>query len=320
MKIILNKKIKHYTKGLCKWIIISLLGILIITSVALIKYRPAYTVIFGGQEIGTVLNKEAIDAAIKEYTENVTDDIAFITITETPKYEFKLIDSNEETNEEDVLLAVEDTAIITYRRYAITLEGEQKAVVSTIDEAKEVVDKIKAELGEDLEINLTVTEIYDDNKITLETVSEAFAKVNEDKVVQEKIQELKSSVNGIILHKPLDTSVTITSRFGTRSSGYHTGLDLAVDLGTDIHPVASGKVTFAGWQGGYGNLVIVSHGNGVETYYAHCNKIYTSVGKEVTTNDVIAEVGSTGNSTGPHLHLEVRVNGEIMNPQNYLYN
>ncbi len=321
MKFILyNKKIKYYTKEIIRWGSRIVFGVLLISAAIFIKFRPAYSVIFKGKNIGTVLSKYAINEAIEKYSNNVSEDIAFITIQEMPEFEFKLIDINLETNEEDVLLAIENSAVITYRRYAITLDGAQKAIVSTLAEAKEVVDKIKEELGQDLELNLAVTEIYDNNKITVETVNEALAKVNEDATVKDKIKELKSSVNGIVLHKPINTSVSISSRFGTRGSGYHTGLDLAVDLGTKIFPVASGKVTFAGWQGGYGNLIIISHGNGVETYYAHCSAIYVKSGDSVTTNDVIGAVGSTGNSTGPHLHLEVRVNGQIMNPQNYLYN
>ena len=320
MEIILKKKIKYYTKESCKCICVLVFGILLALFAILFKFKLAYKVTFRGEEIGTVLSKDAMDNAIKEYSESAEGDIAFITITDMPEYELKFINTDEQTDEEKVLTAVQNSAIIMYRRYAIALEGEQKAVVSTIDEAKEVVEKIKEELGQDLELNLAVTEIYDDNKITIETVSEAFAKLNEEKAIKDKINELKSSVNGIVLRKPINSSVLISSRFGTRGSGYHTGLDLAVALGTPIHPVAAGKVTFAGWNGGYGNLVIVSHGNGVETYYAHCSKIYVKVGAEVSTDDTIAAVGSTGNSTGPHLHLEVRVNGQIKNPQNYLYN
>ena len=70
---------------------------------------------------------------------------------------------------------------------------------------------------------------------------------------------------------------------------------------------------------GYGYLIIIDHANGVQTYYGHCSKLYASVGDEVTAGDVIAAVGSTGNSTGPHLHFEIRVNGVAYNPQNYLY-
>ena len=66
-------------------------------------------------------------------------------------------------------------------------------------------------------------------------------------------------------------------------------------------------------------MVVLNHGNGIETYYAHCSKLYANVGDKISQGDVIAAVGNTGNSTGPHLHLEIRVNGLAYNPQNYLY-
>lgn len=285
------------------------------------RFKPVYKVTFLGQVIGTVNSKNNIEDAIKEYTENTSGDIAYITIKDMPEFEFELVNIDKETNEEEILLAVQDTAIITYRRYAITLDGTQKAVVSTMDEAKDVVDEIKDELGQDLELNLAVIEIYDSNDIELQSVETAVAKVNDDDAIKEIIKQNESTVNGVLLHLPLSEEIpkTISSRFGSRNGGYHTGLDIATSIGTPIYAVANGTVTYAGWQGGYGNLVIISHENGVETYYAHCSEIYVSVGQTVKTGDVISAVGSTGNSTGPHLHLEVRVNGEIKNPQNYLY-
>ena len=125
---------------------------------------------------------------------------------------------------------------------------------------------------------------------------------------------------GISLIRPI--SGTITSRFGARSSirsSAHTGLDISAPTGTPIKAAASGTVTFAGWKGSYGYMLVISHGSGVQTYYAHCNKLYASVGQTVSQGETIAAVGSTGNSTGPHLHLEVRVNGVAYNPQNYVY-
>lgn len=133
--------------------------------------------------------------------------------------------------------------------------------------------------------------------------------------------ETTSTNLGISLSYPL-AGGKVSSRFGARSSirsGAHTGLDLSAPYGTAIHPVCSGTVTFAGKQGSYGNLIIVSHGNGVETYYGHCSAIYVSAGEKVTTSTTIGAVGSTGNSTGNHLHLEIRKNGTPLNPQNYLY-
>ena len=115
---------------------------------------------------------------------------------------------------------------------------------------------------------------------------------------------------------------TVTSRFGTVSSirsSSHTGLDISTSRGSGIRPIANGTVVFAAYKGSYGNLVIIDHGNGVQSYYAHCNALYVSNGQAVDTNSVIAAVGSTGNSTGPHLHLEIRINGVPVNPQSYIY-
>ena len=84
--------------------------------------------------------------------------------------------------------------------------------------------------------------------------------------------------------------------------------------------MADGVVTNASYSGSYGNLVKISHGDGVETWYAHTSKMYVTVGQKVSAGDTIAAVGSTGNSTGAHLHFEIRINGNHINPQKYLYN
>lgn len=96
-------------------------------------------------------------------------------------------------------------------------------------------------------------------------------------------------------------------------------MDIAAPNGTKIKAAADGEVTYSGWMSGYGNLIIISHGNGIQTYYGHCSKLYVSKGTKVSAGDTIAAVGSTGNSTGNHLHFEIRKNGVQINPQKYLY-
>ena len=132
-----------------------------------------------------------------------------------------------------------------------------------------------------------------------------------------KTYDYSNSDLGIALIQPV--TGTITSRFGRRSSGQHTGLDIANSTGTPIRAVADGTVTYSAYRGTLGRLVVIQHTNSVETYYAHCSKLYVTAGQTVKQGDVIATVGSTGNSTGPHLHLEIRVNGVAKNPQYYLY-
>lgn len=98
-------------------------------------------------------------------------------------------------------------------------------------------------------------------------------------------------------------------------SSNHKGVDLAAPVGASIRSMASGQVIFADPYAGYGKLVVINHGQGVTTHYAHCDQLTVHTGQLVETGQIIAEVGSTGVSTGPHLHLEVRINGEALNPE-----
>ena len=114
------------------------------------------------------------------------------------------------------------------------------------------------------------------------------------------------------------TSGQITSGFGPRWGRMHQGLDVAAPTGRPITAAKSGKVIVAGWSGGYGNLVVIDHGGGLSTAYAHQSRIAVKVGDPVTQGGLIGYIGSTGHSTGPHLHFEVRVNGVARDPLPYL--
>lgn len=116
----------------------------------------------------------------------------------------------------------------------------------------------------------------------------------------------------------------ISSTFGYRTqpiagaSTNHKGIDFAAATGTPIYAAAAGTVISAGYAGNAGNLLVINHGNGLLTYYMHCSKIYVSAGQTVSKGQNVAAVGTTGNSTGPHLHFQVMLNGTPVNPANYL--
>lgn len=110
----------------------------------------------------------------------------------------------------------------------------------------------------------------------------------------------------------------VVSGYGLRWGRLHEGIDIAASTGTSIWAAAAGTVIYAGWLGGYGNLVVVDHGNGLSTAYAHASAIVVTVGQTVSQGETLSLVGSTGNSSGPHLHFEVRVNGVAVDPLLYL--
>jgi murein DD-endopeptidase MepM/ murein hydrolase activator NlpD len=136
------------------------------------------------------------------------------------------------------------------------------------------------------------------------------------------------SRNGVVVHGTGQMSYPsdgeITSSFGFRVhpilgyTRFHSGIDFGVDYGSPIRAADSGVVIFAGWYGGYGQAVIIDHGSSITTLYAHTSELYVSEGQTIQRGQVIAAVGSTGLSTGPHLHFEVRLNGEPVDPMKYL--
>lgn len=273
--------------------------------------------------------------------EDTSGNVAFREQLVTPEYELKLVDKNKKFTEKQVQLAIEDSAITMYRIYAVTIDGNVQTTVSTEQQAKTMIDNMRAELDSNIELNAGIIEQYTmDYKIQSEeeavqilngikmakiseynTAKEEKRKAEEaSKIISTKTVTNVGTIAGIDLARPING--TITSRYGARSrirSSAHTGLDIATSTGVPITPIAAGTVTYADRKGSYGNLVIVSHGNGIESYYAHCSKIYVTVGQKVEKDTVISAVGSTGNSTGPHLHLEIRQNGTPLNPENYLY-
>ena len=260
--------------------------------------------------------------------------VAFVQIDDLPEYKMCLQKKGITTNDDEIFNIVKETGITYYRYYAVADDGDEKVYLDNFEEAEEVVDELKDKDSNNAS-DLTIVEKYETELPELASTDDAVSKLYEKKVVVVPKKVTYSRGNGTIgssrnvnnssqkvdlgisLIRPVNG--TISCRFGNRGSYYHTGLDIATSYGTPIKAAASGTVTYAGYHYSYGNLLIVTHANGVQTYYAHCSKLYASVGQTVSQGQTIAAVGSTGNSTGNHLHLEVRVNGRAQNPQNYLY-
>ena len=303
----------------------------LIFAIILIKYKPIYQVSVSGEELGYIQNKEAFEESLKENAIAEGKNVDHVEIKANPEYELKLVDRAVDTNEEELVSDMKKEVVVTYKYYDIAVENETVESVDTKEEAEEIVKKLKEEKLE--EVNLSIMEKYTQEVENVETTEVEVAKTSITEKVNQKVKQLQKQkeekerldripdINGIKLAvQPI--SGTITSRYGVSSrirKSTHTGLDIAASSGTPIKVMAEGTVSCASYQGSYGKLVKINHGNGVETWYGHTSKMYVKVGQKVNAGDVIASVGSTGNSTGPHLHLEIRLNGNHVNPQKYCY-
>jgi len=248
-----------------------------------------------------------------------------------PEYKLCLLKRGITTNDDEIFAKITNSGVTYYQYYAILDGVEEKLNVADFTTAETVVEKLKSKKSNNVD-DISIIKKYGTELVELATIDDAVSKLYEAKpiVVASTPTVTKTSVSRKMSYQNLPIKVsfirpisgTITSRFGSISkvrTGAHTGLDIAAKTGTSIAAAASGTVTYSGYQGSLGYLIKITHGNGIETYYGHCSKLYAKVGEKVNQGDIIAAVGSTGNSTGPHLHLEIRVNGVAYNPQHYVY-
>ena len=325
MTYILQRKLIYYTKKTLIRVNILVLLLISIVSVIAFKYKPVYAITVSGEVIGYVSNKVKLEERINNEILAHTGNVAFVTMKAIPNYKLEFVSENVQTNEDEIMDILKQETETTYKYYAVTFNKETKAYVNTLEEAQQLVAEIKEEHSNNSELDIGISEYYtidvDDAEKIEELSNIELAKQNVENSVDEYITKEARTVNGVYLATTPVNGV-VTSRFASIESvrsGAHTGLDIGAASGTAIKASARGTVKYASWMGSYGNLVIISHGNGIETYYAHCSRLLVSVGQQVNSGDTIALVGSTGNSTGPHLHFEVRINGTPVNPQNYLY-
>lgn len=321
MEYISIKILKFYTKETIKFFNIALIAIGFIIAIILIKYKPMYEVKIEGTTIGYVENKKSLNEKIQENVENYSkENIESAELTATPEYEFKLVNKSQDENEDEVIIALQNELEITYKYYEIASNNEVIENVKDEETAEKLVNEIK-ELSNN-EVELTINEKTTKALEEIQIDDLEVAKENTVEKLNIDTTESIADINGIKV-ATLPVTGTISSRYGVSSKirvSTHTGLDIAATTGIPIKVVADGTITFAAYSGSYGYLVKVDHGNGVETWYGHTSKMLVKEGQAVKAGDTIALVGSTGNSTGPHLHFEVRINGEHINPQKYLYN
>ena len=209
---------------------------------------------------------------------------------------------------------------IIYKQYELTIlkDGSKFYFISESE-----AEKFKEQL--DVEVTISCENVEDLSKISSEeTLKNKISQIEKEKTEEKKKREQVTSRGGTVLKRsgtgilPVRNYVYISSYYRSASRPNHTGVDFAASKGTEILAYKSGIVTRASWYSGYGMCIEISHPSGEKTRYAHCSSYNVSVGQNVTQGQVIGYVGSTGNSTGPHLHFEIMIKGKFVNPLNYI--
>ncbi len=236
----------------------------------------------------------------------------------------EILEMNPELTEETALQIGQVIKIVlpkpflsTYNIERITYEDVAYRDIEVIENDKEY-KTYKKVLEEGSDGERTVTD-----KITYVNGIESYREVEEEVITVEPVTKVvevgtlnappKKAIGNFI--NP--TTGRVTDTFGTRG-GAHKGLDIANSVGTPVYASDGGVVKYSGWYGGYGNLVIIDHENGFQTYYAHNSALHVSKGERVAQGQLVASMGSTGDSTGSHCHFEIRLNGIPRNPMSYL--
>lgn len=292
-------------------------------------YKPIYSVTFKGEMIGYTESRVGFHSKILDFQENGSegDNPEFVQLDDIPQYKLCFLKRGIETNDDEMYDKITSTGVSYYTYFAVLVAGEEKLYVETKKEANDIVDKLVAKDSKNAK-QLSIVQKYDVKKQEYKSVDVAVVELYENKITPEiasKMGRVTAAGNGGKTYKSIPISfkkpitATITSRFGSRWGTTHKGLDFGAPTGTPIKAAAEGTVTFSGWNsGGFGYLVIVSHGNGVQTYYGHCSELLCNVGDYVYAGDKIAKVGNTGDSHGSHLHFEIRVNDMAYNPEYYI--
>lgn len=270
-------------------------------------------VVLSGNLMNFISNQDLIKQAADYDNKLITEVEELKTVLQNEKAEVETVKTEKEQKTQELQSLKSEK-----EQKAANLTEEQKQLESKLSEYKAQAEQYAA-----LERQAIAKEEAA-RKAAEEAKKAAASKSSSSSTSTSSSNATVSSYSGGKLGWPCPSSSRITSQYGYRIlfgvRDFHTGIDIGATHGSNIVAAESGTVILAnyGWNGGYGNYIIINHGNGITTRYAHASKLYVSAGQTVSKGQVIAAVGTTGNSTGPHLHFETRLNGVHKNPLNYL--
>jgi murein DD-endopeptidase MepM/ murein hydrolase activator NlpD len=226
-----------------------------------------------------------------------------------------------------------DNVLVRLQTSLDKVEGRQMAALSAVEEGMESRVRRMRGVFTDLGLDMAQLEAAAPRggmggpfvPVKLPPDAGAFERqLSRINITRSQVERLNRTLALVPYRKPVIGEVEFTSGFGVRSDPFlgrpamHTGLDFRAASGDPVRATANGKVVSSGWAGGYGRMVEIDHGNGLSTRYGHLSEIGVRVGEQIKIGQVIGAVGSTGRSTGPHLHYETRIDGDAVDPQKFL--
>ena len=309
------------------------------------KFKFVYMVEMGGVELGLVNDKDKFEKDIKDTLEDLEEPVVSAKLKENPKYSLRLVDKEDiDVDDNYVFAKVEEKIEKTYRYYNIKEDDKLLAKVSTTEEKDNLLKELEeAKQVKDLKVEEEQTKeyyiiSYEEAKQLASTNVDNIENEKRSKLEKEKIEKRNNNIvknirrggtvsassssnasamlGSLSFRRPLNSS-----RVSAGYLGYpgHRGIDFPSPQGTPVMAAESGTVTTVMYSNkSYGNRVIIDHGNGISTLYGHNSTIGVSLGQKVSKGQTIAGVGSTGNSTGNHVHFEIRINGKPINPTSYV--
>ena len=315
-----------------RFILFSTISLVLICSAVVFTllntYKPVVKAYINGEYIGYFASEQQFDEVYNQLvTEKQNIDPNVKTYLESePTFETSYV-KNTLLAEQNVYTNLRAQVKTEYTIYNVTVDGEEKMTFSSKDDAEKYSDDLKTEVSK-LEVAINEEKVDELGEIT--TVERADA-ILKDIVDRTKPVETPKVTITYPVYVPTigATSVpatgsgvwpTVERRINCHWMGYtgHTGTDIGGAIGTAIYAYRSGTVTFSGWGNGYGKYVVINHGDGMTTYYAHCSELLVTAGEQVTEGQMIAKIGMTGYTTGPHLHFEIRYNGVPVNAYPYI--
>ena len=295
--------------------------------------------------MGLVNDKDKFEKDIKDTLEDVHEPVVSATLAEKPRYSLRLVDKEDIDVDDDYVFAkIEEKIEKKYRYYNLKEDDKLLAKVSTKEEKDKLTEELKKDKNvKDIKVEEEETKenyiiSYEEAKQLAFSTAENIENDKKEKDVKTKVEKQNTNIiknirkggtvstssssnasamlGSLSFRRPLNSS-----RISAGYLGYpgHRGIDFPSPQGTPVMAAESGTVTTVMYSNkSYGNRVIIDHGNGISTLYGHNSTIGVSLGQKVSKGQTIAGVGSTGNSTGNHVHFEIRINGKPINPTSYV--